>query len=107
MPSERTDRYHKLTFSIMYFGNEKVLFQLKESLSKVIEEEELKSVMSDKGSTDSDRILCVENELNAVKKKKQALMKKLADRSIDRETFFLKKCESYVDIRGIPLPVDH
>ena len=71
--------------------DEKVLFQLKESLKKVMKEEEIKLAMSEKSSADSNQIQYIEDELNTAKKEKQALMKKLADRSIDRETFREKK----------------
>ena len=70
--------------------NETVLHELKAKLHRVMEAEELKL----KDSCDSkeiDRLCALEGALESAKKAKLTLMDKLADRSIDRDTFMKKK----------------
>lgn len=72
--------------------DEVVLEQLKQKLMRVLDVEELKLVGKDTGGA-GNNLDSIKNALEAVKKAKQMLFEKLADRSIDRETFKEKKRE--------------
>lgn len=69
-----------------------VLEQLKQKLMRVLDAEELKLSGKDTGVV-GNNLDSIKNALEAVKKAKQMLFEKLADRSIDRETFKEKKRE--------------
>ena len=73
--------------------NEFVLKELKDRLQRVMDEEELKLKNNRRNSDGADRIHELESSIESVKKAKQALFEKLADRSIDRESFKEKKKE--------------
>jgi hypothetical protein len=66
-----------------------VLDELKRKLSRVLDAEELKLETSS-GDCGTD---CVKAALDAVKKEKQMLFEKLADRRIDREAFKARKTD--------------
>lgn len=71
-----------------------VLRELKAKLKRVLDTEELRLNRSCGGKAAVvDEINSLENALGSVKKAKQILFEKLADRSIDRETFKAKKQE--------------
>lgn len=68
-----------------------VLRELKEKLLRVMKAEELKLKSGGKKASEADRLHSLESALESAKKAKQVLFEKLADRSIDRETFKEKK----------------
>lgn len=70
--------------------DEIILGQLKQKLLRVMDEEELK-LNGNVSDTIENNLKSIKNALEAVKKAKQMLFEKLADRSIDRETFKEKK----------------
>ena len=72
--------------------DEIVLEQLKQKLMRVLDAEELRLNGRDSGGVENNPD-SVKKALEAVKKAKQMLFEKLADRSIDRETFKDKKRE--------------
>ena len=79
-----------------------VLRELKEKLKRVLDTEELKlnQAGSDKAA-EVDGINSMESALGSVKKAKQMLFEKLADRSIDREAFKTKKQEYDAEIAAL------
>ena len=71
-----------------------VLRELKAKLQRVLDAEELKLKKSGGSKTAAvDGVCALESALESTKKAKQMLFEKLADRSIDRETFKAKKAE--------------
>lgn len=70
-----------------------VLKELKNKLQRVMTEEGLKLRASEDRLKVTDRLHSLEGALASAKKAKQALFEKLADRSIDREAFKIKKTE--------------
>ena len=68
-----------------------VLRELKGKLQRVMKAEALKLKHNGKKASEADKIGSMEKALEAAKKAKQMLFEKLADRSIDRETFKAKK----------------
>ena len=82
--------------------NDLVLRELKAKLKRVLDTEELKLNRSDGGKAAViDEINSLESALGSVKKAKQLLFEKLADRSIDRETFRAKKQEHDAEIASL------
>lgn len=73
--------------------DELVLRELKGKLERVMTAEELKLKGGGKKSAEADRIHSLEKALQSAKKAKQVLFEKLADRSIDRESFKAKKAK--------------
>lgn len=67
--------------------DELVLIDLKKWLQRVMDAEEMKLKVGNGKPDEADRIRVLESTLGSVKKAKQALFEKLADRSIDRERF--------------------
>ena len=55
--------------------------------------EELRLKGNGKKASDADRIHTLESALESAKKAKQVLFEKLADRSLDRESFKMRKAE--------------
>ena len=81
--------------------DEKVLGSLKESLIKVMEEAELELQSRYDEKSGESLIAGLEDKLSSAKKAKSILLKKLADRSIDREAFKEQKTvldESIADL---------
>lgn len=79
----------------------KVLCSLKESLTKVMEEAELELQRKDVKKGNDSLIGTLEEKLRGERKAKSVLLKKLADRSIDREMFKEQKMvldESIADL---------
>lgn len=68
-----------------------VLKELKEKLLRVMDAEELKLEAKSCSSSMTNSLESLKGALESVKKAKQMLFEKLADRSIDRETFKEKK----------------
>ncbi len=77
-----------------------ILEQLKQKLQRVLDAEELK-LSGRENNTRENNLDSIKNALEAVKKAKQMLFEKLADRSIDRETFKEKKREYDEEIAGL------
>ena len=75
-----------------------VLSELKKKLARVLDEEELRLDKKDDSEFKAENIKSFEMALDSVKKAKQMLFEKLADRSIDRETFKEKKVQYDVEI---------
>ena len=78
-----------------------VLRELKAKLQRVMKEEKLKLKASSGKAKDADTLHALEGALESAKKAKIALMDKLADRSIDRETFKEKKQAYDDEIEGL------
>ena len=78
-----------------------VIRELKKALQRVMEEEELRLKQNGKNASETDVISALEGALDAVKRAKQALFEKLADRSIDRESFREKKQGYDDEIAGL------
>lgn len=79
-----------------------VLRELKAKLKRVLDAEELKLNRSGGGKAASfDGTHTLESALSSVKKAKQMLFEKLADRSVDRETFKAKKQEYDTEIASL------
>jgi hypothetical protein len=71
-----------------------VLRELKAKLRRVLDAEELKLKKAGRGKAAAvDGVHALESTLESAKKAKQMLFEKLADRSIDRETFKAKRVE--------------
>lgn len=73
--------------------DELVLRYLKIRLQRVLDEEQMKLNNGGEKASEADKIYSLERALESAKKAKQVLFEKLADRSIDRETFKAKKVE--------------
>lgn len=70
-----------------------VLRELKSKLKRVMDAEELKLKRNSSKASAVDGLHSLESALESSKRAKQMLFEKLADRSIDRETFRAKKQE--------------
>ena len=70
-----------------------ILRELKRKLQRVMKAEELRLKGNGKKASEADRLHSLESALESAKKAKQVLFEKLADRSIDRESFKTKKAE--------------
>ena len=80
--------------------DEIVLEELKRKLMRVLDAKELRMNGRDSGGVENNPD-SIKKALEAVKKAKQMLFEKLADRSIDRETFKEKKREYDEEIAGL------
>lgn len=81
--------------------DEIVLRELKEKMQRVMDAESLK-LRASKGTPGSDDMVhSLKSALAAVKEAKQALFEKLADRSIDRDSFKKKKREFDAEIQSL------
>lgn len=78
-----------------------VLRGLKEKLKRVMKEEQLRIKRNVKSASEADRIHALEGALESAKKAKEILYEKLAERSIDRESFKEKKQGYDEEIAGL------
>ena len=78
-----------------------VLRGLKTKLKRVMKKEQLSLKHSGRYASEADRIHTLEVALEAAKKAKMMLYEKLAERSIDRESFKEKKQEYDAEITGL------
>jgi len=82
--------------------DELVLRELKAKLKRVLDAEELKLKRAGGGKAAAvEEVHALESALGSVKKAKQILFEKLADRSIDREAFKTKKQEYDSEIAAL------
>lgn len=70
-----------------------ILRELKGKLQRVMKAEELRLNGNGKKASEVDMLHSLKNALESARKAKQVLFEKLADRSIDRESFKIKKAE--------------
>ena len=75
-----------------------VLKELREKLLRVMDAEELKLEAKSSDPSTASNLESLKGALESVKKAKQMLFEKLADRSIDRETFKEKKSQYDTEI---------
>ena len=83
------------------YMDELVLRDLKARLKRVMDAEELKLEKKSDKAAGVDTVHSLKSALESARKAKQILFEKLADRSIDRETFKEKKQEYDLDIDAL------
>jgi DNA invertase Pin-like site-specific DNA recombinase len=78
-----------------------LLDELKRKLMRALDAEELRLENADSTASEADETDSIKNALESVKREKQMLFEKLADRCIDREMFRVRKAEIDAQITGL------